>query len=90
MSCKSIAKELLELLRIQPYLKPVPFAKDYSDETMKNWSKKELMEQIHCLHHNYLEMANSFDRQSDIFIKFFTENKGKIKVTLEYKGGKDE
>lgn len=64
--------------------------KTYSESTLKNFSKEQLIEQIRCLEENYASLDGQLNRVLDINTKLVNLlNKNKIEW-FEWKGTKAE
>lgn len=59
------------LIILPPKPKPVSikWEKEYSDSTLMNFTKKQLIEYIHCLVHNNNVLQETVNEQADTMMK---------------------
>lgn len=73
--CRSLRTETEQVCAhyIAPKLKPDPapikWEKEYSDSTLMSFTKKQLIEYIHCLVHNNNVLQETVNEQSDTMMK---------------------
>lgn len=69
-------KDCAHYIPPKPDLAPIKWEKEYSDLTLMSFTKKQLIEYIHCLVHNNNSLQERVNGQADTMMKISnTQNK---------------